>query len=130
MPEPSPTNHPREPATRWILAAMAVALVLRLFGLSWGLPEIYEEATPLRMAWEMWGWGRSPYPDFHPPTFHYPSLTFYVHMVAQGLAYLADRVSGLAHSANDFRLLFLADPTSVYLVGRWVTVAFAPVMID
>ena len=39
------------------LAILLVAVGLRVYGLKWGLPGVYEEATPFRKAWAMWGWG-------------------------------------------------------------------------
>jgi len=51
------------------------AAILRIYGIGWGLPQVYEEATPLFKAWEMWGWGAHDSVDLNPHFFNYPSLS-------------------------------------------------------
>ena len=62
--------------------------------MTWGLPEGYEEATPLREAWDMWGWGLGRGVDLNPHFFNYPSLTIYLQFAAMGLLYKAMSLSG------------------------------------
>lgn len=102
----------------------SVALAIRLLGLGWGLPEIYEEATPLRMAWQMGGWGPNASFDPNPHFFHYPSLLFDLHLAAQALQYWFLSTFGSLESTLDFRVMYALDRTPFYLVGRLITAAF------
>jgi len=101
-----------------------VAAALRLWGIGWGLPQVYEEATPLRHAWDMWGWGPAAAFDPNPHFFNYPSLTIYLQFLAQLVTYLGLGVTGRIHGALDFRALYLLDPTVFFVVGRGITAAF------
>ena len=35
----------------WLGMVALAAAVTRIYGLDWGLPNVYEEGTPVRMAW-------------------------------------------------------------------------------
>jgi len=105
----------------WLSACVLLALVLRLHGLRWGLPEVYEEATPFRQAWEMWGWGPQKPFDLNPHFFKYPSLTIYLQFLGQGILYLLLFVTDRVRSALDFRVLYELDKTPFYLAGRAIT---------
>ncbi len=62
--------------TRWLLLAiLALGLVLRLWGIDWGMPFIYhpDEAYPINGALQMVKTG-----DLDPHTFHWGSLIFYL----------------------------------------------------
>jgi 4-amino-4-deoxy-L-arabinose transferase-like glycosyltransferase len=117
-----PSKWPRE--LRVILSILVVALAVRVYQMGWGLPFVYEEAIPLKRAWTMWGWGTSTGADLNPHFFNYPSLTIYLHFVAQGLLYLAMRLGGLVTSGGDYHARYLVDPTPVYYVGRLMSVLF------
>jgi len=60
------------------LSIVALAVALRAVGIGWGLPDLFEEATPFRKAWDMWGWGHDRGIDFNPHFFNYPTFTFYL----------------------------------------------------
>ena len=60
---------------------LILAVGLRIYGLGWGLPEVFEEATPLKKAWKMWGWDRDGGIDLNPHFFNYPSLVIYLHFL-------------------------------------------------
>ncbi len=104
--------------------ALALALVLRLHGIGWGLPGVYEEAYPFKKAWDMWGFGPLRGFDLDPHWFRYPSLTLYLQMVGQALSFALLRLGGVAHSMVDVRLLYIFDRTTFYLIGRSITVLF------
>jgi len=36
-----------------VIVSLALGAILRGVGLGWGLPDLFEEATPLRKAWGM-----------------------------------------------------------------------------
>jgi hypothetical protein len=101
-----------------------LACGIRLYGVNWGLPEGYEEATPLRRAWEMWGWGLDRGVDLNPHFFKYPSLTIYLQGIAQGALYLGMKLSGAVESAVDFHVSYVLDKTPFFVLGRSLNVIF------
>ncbi len=109
---------------RILLTLILVAgAYLRLHNLDWGLPEVFEEATPWRQAWEMWGFetGRL---DFNPHFFHYPAFTFYIQWLGQALIYLAGRLSGEFTSPHHMQAAIEASPYRFIVVGRAITSLF------
>ncbi|UCE01856.1 MAG: glycosyltransferase family 39 protein [Candidatus Latescibacterota bacterium] len=110
----------------WIvLGLVASTLALRLYGLDWGLPQVYEEAYPFKKSWPMWGWGDDQPFDLNPHFFNYPSFYFYTQFVGQGLLFLILRAAGAIESVLDYRVLYALDKTSFYVMGRSITVLFA-----
>jgi len=103
-----------------------LAVALRLPNLGWGLPDIEEEALPLKKAFAMWGWSEGGL-KLDPETAGWPSLSFYVHLVAQHLHYAVGRALGIFADRYDYYLLQL-DMTSVVLVGRWLGILAAGVI--
>ena len=111
--------------TLWIVLGLGgVALGLRLYGLDWGLPQVYEEAYPFRKSWSMWAWGEAAF-DPNPHYFNYPSLYLYTQLLGQGLLFLILRVTGIVESVLDLRVLYELDKTPFYLMGRTITALFA-----
>ena len=115
----------RNPVTWIAIAIMGLALALRLYGIDWGLPQVYEEAYPLKKAWPMWGWADGESFTLDPRFFNYPTFYLYLQLLGQavlyGLLWSADKIE----SAIDFQLLYTLDPTPFYLMGRSLTTAFA-----
>ena len=110
----------------WIASALVMlGLALRLVGIDWGLPQVYEEAYPFKKAWPMWGFGPDHVLDLNPHFFNYPTLYFYVQWLGQGLLYLLLRAFGEVHSVMDYRVLYELDKTPFYIMGRTITVLFA-----
>jgi 4-amino-4-deoxy-L-arabinose transferase-like glycosyltransferase len=105
-----------------VLGILTLALGLRLFHIGWGLPEVYEEATPYRKAWAFWNWG-NPGLDLHPRFFNYPALTFYVHFGVQATHYAAGRASGTYRSLEEFRVASERDPGTALLLARLANAA-------
>jgi 4-amino-4-deoxy-L-arabinose transferase-like glycosyltransferase len=104
---------------------LLLAAAIRLRGIGWGLPELYEEAIPFLRAWTMWGWGGSEGIDPNPHFFHYPSLVFYLQFLGQGGLYLALRAAGAVESTFDLAVLYAVDRTPFVVAARVVTVACA-----
>lgn len=102
-----------------------LAATLRVYGLDWGLPQIYEEATPLNRAWRMWGFGEQYSFDLNPHFFNYPSLTLYLQFFGIGVLFIILKISGVVGSLLDFRVMWILDPTSFILFGRTITVCFS-----
>jgi hypothetical protein len=106
------------------MAVVLAALIIRCCYVGWGLPFVYEEATPLKKAWTMGGWGAARGVDLNPHFFNYPSLMIYLHFIAQGLLYGAMKVGGTIESGVDFHARYLVDPSPFYYVGRLISVLF------
>lgn len=105
----------------WILAALLLlALGLRVWGASWGLPYEYqtEEYKVIKYALRMGQYGLNPH------FFEYPSLYLYFMLFVYGLYYLIGRAAGLFSGTRDFALLLVRDPTSFHLIGRILEALF------
>ncbi len=106
-----------------LVLILAAGAYFRLHDLDWGLPEVFEEATPWRQAWEMWSFetGRL---DFNPHFFHYPALSFYIQWLGQAIIYLAGRISGEFASPHHMQAALEASPHRFIVVGRLITSLF------
>lgn len=105
----------------WLAPALAAALALaamaiRLPNLGWGLPEIEEEALPLKKAFQMWGWNEGRL-QLDPRTAGWPSLSFYVHLLLLHLIYWGGRLGGFFANRYDFYLL-QNDLSPLVVAGR------------
>jgi hypothetical protein len=83
----------------WGLAALA--FLIRLPDLRWGLPEVEEEALPVRKAFAMWGWDEGRV-TLDPQTAGWPALSFYVHLALQHAQYAIGRMTGRYDEPLDF----------------------------
>lgn len=110
------TSHPVVGA---ILAV--VALALRAWQLDSGLPDFIEEAVPFKKAFEMWGWdtGRI---DLDPDFFNYPTLSIYLHFLAQQAHYAIGHLFGWFSSTSDYWIDYHLDPSVHVLVARMLSV--------
>src|SRR5262249_32755740 len=107
----------RNLADRWLMAALAisvVALVLRLVGDAFGLPNHYhwDEPTIVNRAIRM-GSG-----DLNPHFFYYPGLTFYLTFASEAALFAIGRVLHIYTSTDAFAVAYFTDSTPFYLVGR------------
>jgi 4-amino-4-deoxy-L-arabinose transferase-like glycosyltransferase/tetratricopeptide (TPR) repeat protein len=84
-----------------LLGILLAGIAVRLWRISWGLPEIYEEATPLTMAVHFWNVG-APGVSFNPHFFNYPALVFYLNFVVQAVVYGAGSILGTFRDLNAF----------------------------
>jgi len=114
-------------SSRLFRAALAVAAILglaiRVWHLDWGLPELYEEATPFWRAWGFWNWGGEGL-DFNPHFFNYPALTFYLHFLLQGAVYVVGKLVSVYPDLESFRIAFQTDPVPLILGARMLGVVF------
>ncbi len=109
---------------RHALALAALAVLVRVPHLAWGLPDLDEEALPMKKALEMWGWARGAL-DLDPRTAGWPSLSFYVHLVLQHLHYWIGRAAGAFTDRNDYFVAAWLDRGTLLLVARGLSVAAA-----
>ena len=114
-------DHRSISATQLIVVGLAVTTAVKLWVVDHGLPGVYEEATPVRQAWEMWNWG---YPGFdpNPAFFNYPALTFYLNWLAQAVYYAIGVVLGAEITAAWESIPEIAP--EVLLMGRVISLAF------
>ena len=102
----------------WLcLTAGLLALVVRLPHLAWGLPDIEEEALPMKKGFEMWGWDGQGL-SLDPQTAGWPSFSFYVHLALQKLHYGVGRLFGRYENRYDYWLDFQLEPTELAVLSR------------
>ncbi len=118
--------HNRDRSRReWFLfgSILCLATLLRIWHLTWGLPEVYEEATPFVISWKFWNWGRAGL-NFNPGFFNYPAFTFLVQFAVQAIHYAIGHLIGLYPDLEHFNEAYQADPTRFILLARLVSVVF------
>ena len=112
-------------AGRWSAWATALlGLALRLPNLGWGLPDVAEEAYPLKKALAMWGWQQG-HIQWDPQTVGWPSLSFYLHLLLQHLHYAVGRLTGRFADRLDYLVSFTADHHDLLLLSRLLGVLAA-----
>jgi Flp pilus assembly protein TadD len=102
---------------------LCLAALVRLYNLDHGLPEIYEEATPMRQAWEIWR-GADGGLDFNPHFFNYPAFYFYLQFFGQAVYFVLNLLIGRLHALEDMYQLYESDPTEIVLIARFVNISF------
>ena len=105
-----------------VLAAVALALVLGLPLLDWGLPAVEEEAVPAKKALEMWGFATGRL-HLDPETAGWPAFSFYAQLALQHVQYGLGRLTGAYADRLDYWLAWQLDPSAVILWGRGLAVA-------
>jgi hypothetical protein len=95
----------------------AVALGVRLIGLRYGLPAVYnpDEVAIMSRALAFAKW------DFNPHNFLYPSFYFYALFAWEGLTAVLAVVTRSVASFGAFQREFFLDPTRVFVAGRLLT---------
>lgn len=97
-----------------IVAILALAFGLRLWGVGFGLPHLYHADEPIVVNHALaYGTG-----DLHPHFFNIPPLVSYLLFIGYGLYYLAGTVAGIFPTLRDFEYLFYGNPASFYLIAR------------
>lgn len=101
----------------WLTLALTAAAVLRLIGVGYGLPAIYnpDEVAIMNRAI---GLGQN---GFNPHNFLYPSLYFYALFAWEAAWFVLGRATGVFASLAAFEHGFFTDPTSIYVAGRVLT---------
>lgn len=95
---------------------LVLAFVLRVWGVQFGLPFLYHADEPIVVNHALaFGTG-----DLNPHFFKIPPLVSYLLFLCYGLYYVVGLGLGLFHSAKDFETLFFFDPSSFYLIARFV----------
>ena len=108
---------------RLLILILLIGFLIRIWGINWGLPEIYEEARPMHEAWKFWGWETGKF-DFDPHTYGWPSFSFYVAFITQFIIYAFGRIAGIFHSLADFGNMFETDMSTLVVTHRFVSILF------
>ncbi len=107
---------------RPLYGILFAALLLRLFGINFGLPLIYHvderEVVEKAVGFVVTG-------DLNPRKFTHPSSTLmYLDGLLYAVVYLVGRAAGAWAGRADYLAAFQADPTLWYLIARLVTLVF------
>jgi len=100
-----------------LIMVVGLALVLRLIGLRYGLPHVYNPDEVAIMSRAL-AFAKG---DLNPHNFLYPSLYFYVLFAWEALTALLAVAAGAVSSFGAFQREFFLDPTRVYVAGRLLT---------
>ncbi len=100
-----------------VLIACGVGLWLRLTGLGFGLPAVFnmDEVAIMNRALAF-GTG-----DLNPRNFLYPTLYFYVLFAWEGLTFIVGWALGIWDSLAAFQREFFVDPSRLFWAGRLLT---------
>ena len=117
---------PGRDRTPWAL--FGVALLVRLLGIGWGLPEVFEEAYPLKVAMRMHGLERVP-PTLDPGFFHYPSLVIDVQYAVLAVVKGVLAGTGVAGDVASLRWTWFANPGAFLVPARLAIALFGALMV-
>ena len=97
---------------------ISVALLIRLGGIGYGLPELIhtDEARIILDSMSM-GQRMSPLPS----DINYPLFFKYILLISYGIYYVFGLLLGFFEDKADFAVKFLLDPSSIVLLSRIVT---------
>ena len=111
-----PQSNNRSSLPPSLLAILFIGLVLRIWGIQFGLPDLYHADEPIVVNHALaYGTG-----DFNPHFFKIPPLVSYFLFLVYGLYYVLARTAGWIHGTNEFASLFFSHPASFYLLARLV----------
>lgn len=92
-----------------------IAFTLRIWGVWFGLPHSYHADEPIVVNHALaFGIG-----DLNPHFFKIPPLVSYLLFIVYGFYFLFARVFGWVRGVEGFEFLFITDPSSFYLLGRF-----------
>ncbi len=93
---------------------LLLATGLRLWGVQFGLPDLYHADEPIVVNHALYfGTG-----DFNPHFFNIPPLASYLLFAVYGVFFVVGKIIGQWSSAQQFADFFFRDPTAFYLIGR------------
>jgi uncharacterized membrane protein len=107
----------RQPWIGALIVVCAGALALRLIGLRYGLPAVYNPDEIAIMSRAL-AFAKG---DLNPHNFLYPTFYFYVLFAWEGLTALWSVATGAVASFSAFQQEFFLDPTRVFVAGRLLT---------
>lgn len=108
-----------------VTAVVATGLALRLAGVRFGLPAVYNQDEVAIMSRTL-AFAKG---DLNPHNFLYPTLYFYVLFGWLAGYFVVARLFGWVSSIAAFQASFFTDPTGIYLAGRLLGVTCGVVTI-
>lgn len=100
-----------------IFLILALGFGLRVWGIGFGLPDLYHADEPALVNHAMaHGTG-----DLNPHYFKLPAVLNYYLLCLYGGFFFIGRLTGQFASVDDFAFLFFDHPTTFYLMGRLLT---------
>ena len=110
-----------------LVAIGAAAAALRLIGITFGLPAVYNPDEIAIMSRAL-AFAKG---DLNPHNFLYPTFYFYVLFAWVGASFVVTWLAGIVSSLAAFQAQFFTDPTNIYLAGRLlgVTCGVATVLL-
>lgn len=103
----------------WVLGVLGLAVFLRLAGIGYGLPAVFNGDEPHHVNIAV-SFGRG---SLDPGLFKYPTLWMYALFAAYGLYFAVWSGGGLLHGPREFGELFVWEPGGFYLIGRLLAAA-------
>jgi 4-amino-4-deoxy-L-arabinose transferase-like glycosyltransferase len=98
-----------------LVAIIAAAFGLRIWGLAFGLPFQAHQDEPIVVNHALaYGLG-----DLNPHFFYIPPFTSYILFAVYALFFAAGKLTGEWASTGDFAASFFVDPSIFYLIGRF-----------
>lgn len=118
-------------STTWLLpillaGILLLGLVLRLWGIDFGLPHRYHIDEPAHVVTSLKVGSGELLPDYPPNSPHFWHLAL---LLEYGLYFLVGKLTGQFHSPSDLALAYQADPTAFYLIGRVTSALLGTVTI-
>lgn len=107
-----------EKRKEWIYLSLilTVGFLLRIYAVNFGLPFLYHADEPIIVNHALaYGSG-----DFNPHFFNIPPLISYLLFGCYGVYYVLGYLSGAFSSTQDFFELFILNPSSFYLIARFI----------
>ncbi|MGY8796257.1 MAG: glycosyltransferase family 39 protein, partial [Woeseiales bacterium] len=113
-----------DPVSMVIVVVLAISLILRLFGVDYGLPFLFhnDEGNEVLRALQL-GTGSFDFERISKGGF------FYVLFVEFGFLFVFLKLFGVVGSASDFGAYFIENPTAFYLLGRATTALIGTVTV-
>lgn len=106
-------------AASCLAAVLVVAVVLRVLGIGFGLPQLYN-ADEVSIMSRALAFAKG---SLNPHNFLYPTFYFYALFAWIGGYFVVAWLSGAVASLSAFQTGFFTDPSHIYLAGRCLSVA-------
>ncbi|MDJ0600400.1 MAG: glycosyltransferase family 39 protein [Crocosphaera sp.] len=110
-----------------IIGILLIGLLLRLYGINFGLPYLYnpDEPNRIRVVFRILSTQ-----DLNPHWFGHPATTvIYLLVLSYGLMFVGGRFLGIFNSSEAFLEFYRQDPSIFYLTGRLWSAFFGVVTI-
>ncbi len=116
-----------------LLLIILAAVALRVWGLDFGLPQVFHPDEPVLVTNAVYSVATN---DYNPRAFHWPSLQMYILCVEYGLWFQAGKLSGAWipddaewSQSDGFLAYSMRAPAGFYYLGRLTTVLFSAGLI-